>query len=293
MPDRGPAVTAVIPCFNQGQFLAECIGSLRAQSFGAWHAIVVDDASTDGVTPDLCDSFADSQVTVLHLPTNQGRSLARNAGIERATTEAILSLDADDALELDHLRKTVPLLEDPRVGMVYTDYRLFGARTGLMRGRPFDLATLYRWQYIFAGSLFRRSAWQATGGYSDDFRIGNEDWDFWLRIAEAGFVGAYVPQPLFRYRLHAQSWSSTGAHGADRDFRSRLLLLEHHREGFERHGMTQEFLAESHAREARRLDACGQRLAAARHWRQVRRLRPLDLKARWQAWRHAGLEGSP
>lgn len=280
-------VTVVVPCFNQGHFLAECLDSLRAQTLTDWRAIVVDDASTDGTTPALCDAQADERVTVIHLATNQGRSLARNAGIELATSEAIFSLDADDALMPEHLALTLPLLQaSPEIAVVYTDYALFGVRTGVMRGAPFDAATLYRWQYIFAGSLFRKSAWAQVGGYSDDFRIGNEDWDFWLRVVEAGLRGVYVPKKLLRYRLHEQSWSSTTAHGADRDFRSRLLLLQHHRAGFEQHRATQAFLAETHVREARRLDRAGDRQAAASHWREAVRHRPADLTARWQVFRH-------
>lgn len=273
-------VTAVIPCFNQGKFLAECLDSLRAQRLADWHAVVVDDASTDGETPALCDAQAGPQVTVLHLPTNHGRSLARNVGIQHAKSEAILSLDADDAIEPEHLSQTVPLLlakED--IGIVYTDYQRFGGRTDQLKGEPFVERNLYFRQYIYAGSLFRRSAWARTRGYSDDFRIGNEDYDFWLTLVEAGYRGVYVPRPLFRYRSHALSWTSSGCHGDDRVYRSRLLLLEHHRAGFERHGATRKFLADTYRAEAQRLAAAGDRQGAAQLWCKVAELQPWNLRA--------------
>ena len=284
MTTRQAVVTAVIPCFNQGQFLAECVGSLRAQTDPNWRAIVVNDCSTDGVTAALCDAQADDRVTVVHLPHNHGRSLARNVGIGMAQTEAILSLDADDALDPRHFAATVPeLLRDPAVGVVYTDYALFGTKSGRWKGRPFDAARLYTDQYIRAGSLFRKSAWAQTGGYKEAFSIGNEDWDLWLTLVEAGWRGQWVAQPLYRYRLHAQSWTNSGdMHGADRGYRSLLLLLDHHKDGFARNGATGTFLAWATRREAERLTQCGQHAQAKALWRRVRAARPWDFVAWWR-----------
>lgn len=280
-----PSVTVVIPCFNQGQFLQECLASLHAQTRTDWCAIVLDDASTDGVTPALCDAVAGPKVRVVHLPVNHGMDVVRNAGIALATTEAIQNLDADDALLPDTLERTLPLLfGDPRVGIVYFDCDRFGVRTGRMRGERFDEARLYRIQIIFGGSLYRRSAWASTRGYCPDFRIGNGDYDFWLTLVEAGYRGVYVPEPFYRYRCHAASWTGlAGGKGDDRLFRSRLQLVEHHRAGFDRHGATAAFLRETYRTEAQRLQARGDAPGAKALWRKVVSVSPWDLAARLRA----------
>jgi glycosyltransferase involved in cell wall biosynthesis len=243
-----PGVTVVIPCFNHGRFIAECVASLERQTFPGWRAIVVDDASTDGATPALCDAVRSARVEVLHLPENLGRAPARNVGIRRAETEAILSLDADDALHPEHLARTVPrLLSDPRCGVVYTDYQLFGDATHVMRARPFDEAALYRTQYIFAGSVFRRSAFDRTPGYREEFNIGNEDWDLWLSLVEAGYRGEHVPEPLYRYRRHPEAWTSQDPLArAEKILRSRELLRQLHLPGFERSGELARFDYDTH-----------------------------------------------
>ena len=134
-------VTAIIPCFNHGQFVAACIDSLRAQTHSDWRAIILDDASTDDETPALCEAQADDRVQVLHLPQNLGRALARNHGIALAQTEAVLNLDADDTLHPQFLEKTLPhLMAFNDVGVVYTDYSIFGAWQGTRRAEPFDVA---------------------------------------------------------------------------------------------------------------------------------------------------------
>ncbi|MDY0061989.1 MAG: glycosyltransferase family A protein [Myxococcota bacterium] len=288
-------VTAVIPCYNQGRFLEECLASLRAQTRDDWQAIVLDDASTDQQTPALCDAQAqaDSRVRVLHLAPNHGRALVRNVGIAAATTEAILNLDADDALEPTHFARTVPLLlADPQVGVVYTDYQRFGARTDRLRGRPFDLAAMYRIRYVWAGSLFRKSAWAATPGFRDAFRDGNEDYDFYLSLVEAGYVGQYVPEPLFRYRCHPDSWTSSGVGGDDRVFRTRLALYAHHQTGFDRHGARRAFLAATYEDEATRVLAGGDQATA--HALLGRALRHAPWRPRlWRRWLQTAGRGQP
>jgi len=276
-------VTAVIPCFNHGRFIAECIASLERQTHASWKAIIIDDASTDGETPALCDAVKSERVTVVHLSVNKGRAGARNVGIEMAKSEAIMSLDADDELAPEHFARTIPLLfADPRCGVVYTDYEHFGGRTGIMRGKPFDVKLLYVVQYIYAGSLFRKSAFAKTAGYRTEFNIGNEDWDFWLSIVETGFFGTYVAEPLYRYRHHAGSWSSQSpASRAKVERTSRELLRERHREGYERSGQLARFDRDTELNEAKLLLNGGEARLARHSALRAMRLDPVS----FEPWR--------
>ncbi len=274
-----PEVTVVIPCFNQGQFIAECVGSLESQTFSSWKAIVVDDASTDGQTPGLCDAVRSDRITVVHVQKNQGRAGARNVGIKLAESEAVMSLDADDKLAPTHFARTVPrLLEDPRCGIVYTDYQNFGTLSSVTRAKPFDPVIFYVQQYIFAGSLFRKSAFDKTSGYRCEFNIGNEDWDFWLAIVEAGFSGTYVAEPLYHYRHHADSWSSQNrAEYARRVRKSRELLREYYRNGLERTGQLRRFDRDTEVSYARSMLAAGEITLARKSLLSAIRRDPLSL----------------
>ncbi|MDI3286252.1 glycosyltransferase family A protein [Polyangium sp. 15x6] len=273
-------VTVVIPCFNHGRFLADCIGSLERQRHSRWRAIVIDDASTDGETPALADAVRSDRVEVVHLAENMGRAGARNVGIERAESEAVMSLDADDKLEPDHLARTVPLLlADPRCGIVYTDYVYFGGRQGTARGKPFDRDLLYVDQYIFAGSLFRKSAFAKTPGYRSEFNIGNEDWDFWLSIIEAGFTASYVAEPLYAYRIHEGSWTSQPTlERAEKTRLSRELLRDMHLEGYRRSGKLGQFDRDTELRDGRLRLMGGDIHGARKSLFRALRLAPLSLE---------------
>lgn len=278
-------VTVIIPCFNQGRFLAECVGSVHAQTYTDWHAIIVNDCSTDDETAALCDAEAGPKVSVVHLAENAGLPGARNAAIARVQTPFIVPLDSDDALEPESLATTVPIVQaDPGLGFAYTDYRRFDGREGVLRAHPFDVAALYRHQIIWAGgACCRKQIFDDVGGYCTDFRACNEDYDFWLAVVGAGWRGQHVPLPLYRYRCHAGSWTSTAQKQNDGEYRTRLRMLERHRAEFERHGAADRFLADSHRVEARRLASSGEAAAARKLWREVAALEPWNLAARWRA----------
>jgi glycosyltransferase involved in cell wall biosynthesis len=122
-------LTIIVPVYNAQPWLTACIESILAQSEQDWRLTLVDDGSTDGSGAE-CDRFAaaDERIEVLHTP-NAGQSAARNLGLDRATTELILFVDADDCLHPDTLQTLLSVREASGAdlcigGFVYAiDYR--------------------------------------------------------------------------------------------------------------------------------------------------------------------------
>ena len=59
--------------------------------------------------------------------------------------------------------------------------------------------------------MIRREVHRAVGGFDESIREGFEDWDFWLRCANAGFWGGTLPEFLDWYRRrrsHADRWKT-------------------------------------------------------------------------------------
>ncbi len=201
------SISIIIPCYNQSQYLTDCLQSVIAQTVTDWEAIVVDDASTDGeAIESIVSSFRDPRIKLIHHEQNRGLAAARNTGIRASDGEYVLPLDADDKLDPCYLEKTfVCLLSHPGYDCVFTNLRLFGVRDDVWRLEVLDVATLLERQWIpGAGALFRKQLWEKTGGYCEDkcLRAGNEDWDFWLSVAECSLRVAHVPEPLYHYRQH-------------------------------------------------------------------------------------------
>src|SRR5258708_7976791 len=98
-------VTVVIPAYNAEATLDQTLQSLRAQTYAAWNAIVVDDGSRDG-TFAIAEKIARANPRVRIIrQTNAGESAARNAGLAEATGEWLVFLDADDWLLPTYLER--------------------------------------------------------------------------------------------------------------------------------------------------------------------------------------------
>jgi len=189
--------SVVIPCYNQGQFLAEAIESVLAQTEPPIEIIVVDDASTD----DTAKVAKRYPVTLVRQRKNGGVSAARNAGIAKATGKNIVCLDADDRLRPEFIEKLAGLAD-----IVSCDLKSFGASGGgwkLPMSNP-AIEHFIAANQVISGSLFRKSFWTKVGGYDESMRDGLEDWDFWTRCVAVGARVHIIHETLFDYRTYAK-----------------------------------------------------------------------------------------
>lgn len=94
-------VSIIVPIYNTGSYLSQCIDSLLSQTYKQIEIILVDDGSTDnsGV---ICNAYLqkDTRIQVLH-QCNQGRVKARKKGLECASGEYVLFVDSDDWIQSD------------------------------------------------------------------------------------------------------------------------------------------------------------------------------------------------
>ena len=95
-------VSIIIPVYNTAKYLDECMTSVLNQTMSNIEIILVDDGSTDGVSPKMCDDYAasDTRVVVLH-KENGGLMSAWIAGSEKATSNYLMFLDSDDWIDLE------------------------------------------------------------------------------------------------------------------------------------------------------------------------------------------------
>ena len=91
-------ISVIVPVYNLGSYLADCIESILRSTVTDFELILVDDGSTDG-SADVCDQFAgaDKRIRVLH-KANAGVSEARNSGLDMAVGDYIMFVDGDDQI---------------------------------------------------------------------------------------------------------------------------------------------------------------------------------------------------
>jgi GT2 family glycosyltransferase len=146
---------------------------------------------------------------VIRHDLNMGLPAARNTGAEEARTDRLLMLDADNELRRTAMPRLMGALDaDPAAGFAYGIIERFSADgpEGLVSSFGWDPVRLRRGNYIDACAMVRRQALTELRGYSTDDRLyGWEDYDLWVRMAEAGWHAAFVPEIIARYRVGPSS----------------------------------------------------------------------------------------
>ena len=96
-----PEVSIIVPVYQAEKFIGKCIESICNQTFENFELILIDDGSRDG-SYTCCLKYADKdkRIRVLY-QENKGVSAARNRGLQAATGEYVLFVDADDCIEID------------------------------------------------------------------------------------------------------------------------------------------------------------------------------------------------
>ncbi len=228
-------IAAIIPLYNGARFIAEAIASVVNQTRPPDEIIIVDDGSTDN-GPDVVRELALTIPLTLLTKTNGGQSAARNFGIRHASSSLVALLDQDDFWYPRHLE----VLEQPflhhvdaeRIGWVYSDLDEVEENGGLTRQCLLaDMGVVHPKTNVFdclaedmfilpSAALFRRSAFDAIGGFDERFS-GYEDDDFFLRLLRANYLNIYVPDSLSAWRMHGTSSSRS-----PRMTRSRILFAQ-------------------------------------------------------------------
>jgi len=212
----GPLISIILPAFNAGPYLRECVGSVLAQSWSNWELLLVDNGSTDG-TALIAASFTDPRIKVLSEPV-QGVSKARNKGLAAMNGEFFCFLDADDRLPKDALRLRHDLfLRYPDARFADGAMRAFDNTSGhtvwvrspWFDGPPFDPLM------ALDGSCFAGNTWMVRRVPGYVYRLPehmdhSEDCAFYLTIARQG---RYVstPREVLHYRIgHPSATSDPG-----------------------------------------------------------------------------------
>jgi glycosyltransferase involved in cell wall biosynthesis len=205
-----PLVSVVIPCFNQGKFLAEAIESVLGQTHRT-EVIVVDDGSTDNTS-----AVAKTYVGVAVIEqSNQGAAVARTNGLGQIRGEFVVFLDADDRLLPEAVATGIESLSvHPDWAFVTGHVRLIDIDGSVIdtppqnHGSGSSYIELLRANHIWTPGavMYRRSVLQRVGGFST-WAGGSADYELNIRIAR-GFGFGCHHQVVLEYRRHGGNMST-------------------------------------------------------------------------------------
>ena len=212
MSDR-PTISVLMPVYNGARYLAEAVESIRAQTFGDFEFIAVDDGSRDDSLPLLQRlAQADSRIKIVSRP-NTGIVGALNDGLAVARGEFVARMDADDI--------AAPVRFEKQLAALRTNTGCVALGSAVMftdpKSRPLkaylpppshaaieeELARGNGGALIHPTVIFRRDALIQCGGYRTQYNY-IEDLDLYVRLLDVGRL-ANLPDILLQYRQHPQS----------------------------------------------------------------------------------------
>lgn len=208
----------IIPLYNKEKHIKATIESALVQTFRDFEIVVVNDGSTDG-SERVVEGINDARIKLFNTK-NHGVSHARNFGIDKAISELIVFLDADDIWRHDHLENLNSLYDAfPHCGLYATAYLQKNGKIiipSVYKNIPFE----ENWQGIvkdyFESSTINSIAWTSAvmvpkktlndvGNFNDTISMNaGEDIDLWIRIA-LKYPVAFSHIATAVYNLHAEN----------------------------------------------------------------------------------------
>lgn len=210
MENNEKKYSVIVPVYNRIDEVADLLASLAAQSARNFEVVIVEDGSTVPCR-EAVDRYTDALEVRYYFKPNEGRSIARNYGMERATGDYFIFFDSDCVIPADYFEK----LNDM---MARTPFDCFGGpdaadesftttqkainhamtsflTTGGIRGGKVRLEKFTPRTFNMG---FSRRVYKAVGGFIEMF---SEDIDMSTRIRLAGFsIGLYPDLPVYHKR---------------------------------------------------------------------------------------------
>lgn len=197
------ATTVLVPARGEATFLASALGSLRAQGFDRWQALLL--ASGDAARDRSMQLAAgDARMRVLDAGALEPQALAIAA--DAVDTPFLCVLDGDDMLDAGALASLhAALAASPDAGMAYSRHVLADAAgrvlgPGPLCELPYSPEALLLDCMTGPLRLLRTAAFRHAGGY-DPASGDAADYDLCLRVSEIARV-VHVPQALYARRIH-------------------------------------------------------------------------------------------
>lgn len=143
-----PRVSVIIPVYNTEAYVEEAIRSIMNQTLRDIEIIIIDDGSTDNSLTLIKKLAVEDNRIAYHSQANQGQSVARNVGIEKARGEYIYFMDSDDFLEEEALECC-----NERIKRNKLDFLLFNANI-LNEDKKFKISFDYKSPVLSESSIY-------------------------------------------------------------------------------------------------------------------------------------------
>ena len=209
MENRTPKFSVIVPVYNRIDEVADLLDSLDAQTCRDFETVIVEDGST---LP--CGHLAAQHPALdvkYFFKENEGRSIARNYGMERATGEYFVFFDSDCVIPPDYFEKLTRFLKENPADCFGGPDAAHESFSSTQKAINFAMTSFLTTGGIRGGKVrlekfvprtfnmgFSRRVFESVGGFREMF---SEDIDMSTRIRKGGFsITLYPDLPVYHKR---------------------------------------------------------------------------------------------
>ena len=223
-----PQFSVIVPVYNRPAEVEDLLASLAEQTYRDFETIIVEDGSTLPCGY-ICDAYAGRLDLHYYPKSNEGRSIARNYGIERARGRMLVFFDSDCVIPPDYFEilsqslaeKPVDCFGGPdaahesfsptqkAINFAMTSF----LTTGGIRGGRHSMEKFVPRSFNMG---YTREVYDKVGGFREMF---SEDIDMSTRIRQAGFSTALIPDAKVYHKRRvdfAKFWRQVHVFGMSR-----------------------------------------------------------------------------
>lgn len=208
-----PRVSIVLPTYNGEKYLRESIESIINQTYQDWELIIVNDCSIDN-TREIALKYVeqDNRIMLINNDINQKLPQSLNIGFGKSSGKLLTWTSDDNRMKSCMLETMVQYFqEDKKLDFLYGDIIPIDCKGRIMTQCGYingEIDDIYVRNPISACFMYKRKVYQHIGEYNRK-AFSAEDYEYWIRIYEAGFKMLHIKEKLYYYRIHEGSLTAT------------------------------------------------------------------------------------
>ena len=209
-----PLVSICLAHFNRPKELGEALESIKALHYKNFEVVIVDDGSTNPEALAYLEHLEqqDHGFTLkVYSQPNLYLGASRNLAASHARGEYMLFMDDDNLAKPNELSLMVSAMEYANADIITCFSDTFTSADipnleQVVRKRIVyigaDLSSgMFRNPYGDSNCLVRRNAFEKIGGFTEDYKIGRDDQEFFSRAVLQGLKLYVLPEAVYRYRI--------------------------------------------------------------------------------------------
>lgn len=224
--NNGPLVSVVVITYNSAKTVLETLDSIKTQTYQNIELIISDDCSQDDSVI-ICNQWIEknrerfTRALIIESTYNTGTAANMNRAISASKGEWFKVCAADDKLLQNCLEDNLNyVIDHPETNIIFSKVVGFGNMEAarewpyLNVKRFFDKFDAKRFRVILSTQNFlpapsafiKRCVWENVGGYNESIPL-LEDWPFWVKVLQYGYVFDFLDKETVCYRFSDSSIS--------------------------------------------------------------------------------------